>query len=199
MTVTDMARLGRRMGRWAPDSRGRLRKAAMELYAERGFEATTVAEIADRAGVTERTFFRQFADKREVLFAGSEGLADAIAAAITAAPSEASPLDAAAAGVEAAGGYFPERAYARRRRKIIDANPDLLERELIKLASLARAIAGALRDRGVDPATATLTAEVALGLFRVAFERWIAEGETRGFAELARESVAQLRALAATG
>jgi AcrR family transcriptional regulator len=187
------------MGRWEPDSRGRLRKAAMELYAERGFEATTVAEIADRAGVTERTFFRQFADKREVLFAGGEGLAGAIAAAIAAAPSGASPLDAATAGVEAADGYFPERTYARRRQTIIDANPDLLERELIKLASLARSIARALRDRGVDAATATLIAEVALGLFRVAFERWIAEGETRGFGELARESVAQLRELAAPG
>src|SRR5215472_3630839 len=84
----------RAMGRWEPDARGRLERAALELYGERGFEQTTVAEIAGRAGLTERTFFRHFADKREVLFAGSAALRDLIVNAVTSAPASATPIDA---------------------------------------------------------------------------------------------------------
>ena len=90
------------MGRWEPDAIGRLRQAAMELYVERGFEQTTVAEIAERAGLTARTFFRYFADKREVLFAGSLSLQEQLVAALDGVPNSASPMEAVAAALDAA-------------------------------------------------------------------------------------------------
>ncbi len=186
------------MARWEPDSRGRLREAALELYGERGFENTTVAEIAGRAGLTERTFFRHFADKREVLFGGSEEMQERLVAAVAAAPEPLAPIEAAAAGLEAAGTVFPERREtSRRRQAIIAGTAELQERELIKLASLSGALAEALRGRGVEEPAASLTAEVAMAVFRVAFERWIAEGEERGFGALVRESLAQVRTLTA--
>src|SRR5580692_10520517 len=108
------------MGRWQPDARGRLERAAMELYSERGYEQTTVAEIAARAGLTERTFFRHFADKREVLFAGADGLAEIVVRAVASAPDSATPIAAAAAGVEAAGVLLQERReFARQRQRVI--------------------------------------------------------------------------------
>ncbi len=187
------------MARWEPDSRGRLREAALALYGERGFEDTTVAEIARRAGLTERTFFRHFADKREVLFAGSEEMQERLVAAVAAAPASHAPIEAAAAGLEAAGTVLPERREtARHRQVIIAGNAELRERELIKFASLSAALAGGLRGRGVEEPAASLTAEVALAVFRVAFERWIAEGEERSFGELVRESLDQLRTLTTT-
>src|SRR3954471_1096879 len=97
------------MGRWEPDAQGRMIRAAMELFAERGFEATTAGDIAARAGVTERTFFRHFTDKREVLFDGSATLEQATYDAILAAPAESSPLEAAVAGMTAAGGLLEDR------------------------------------------------------------------------------------------
>src|SRR5262252_4794303 len=113
------------MGRWEPNARGRLEQAAMELYVERGFEATTVAEIAQRAGLTERTFFRHFADKREVLFAGSEALEEALVGAVAAAPASVAPLDAVAAGLEAVGDVLPSsRESARQRQAVIAANAE---------------------------------------------------------------------------
>jgi AcrR family transcriptional regulator len=164
------------MSRWEPDAAGRLATAAMELYLERGFDETTVAEIAQRAGLTERTFFRHFADKREVLFAGAALLQDRLVATVVAAPEGLAPVDAAMAGVLAGGDLIQERrAFARRRYEIIAANPELQERELIKMATLSAALAGALRQRGVAPGVAGLASEVAVSVFRVAFERWVAD------------------------
>jgi AcrR family transcriptional regulator len=184
------------MGRWEPDSRGRLRAAAMELYGERGFENTTVAEIAERAGLTERTFFRHFADKREVLFAGSEVLQERLVDTVAAAPASAAPLDAVTGGLEALGDVLPSRReYSRARAAIIAANADLQERELIKMASLSAALAETLRARGLEEPAASLTAEVGIAVFKVAFERWIAEGEERDYATLVRDSMARLSAL----
>ncbi|MCI0157027.1 TetR/AcrR family transcriptional regulator [Leifsonia shinshuensis] len=164
------------MGRWTPDARGRLAQAAIELYAERGYEGTTVADIAERAGVTERTFFRHYADKREVLFAGSSAMQEAVLAAIAAAPRDAPPFAVAADGMRAAaalidsgGGDFP-----RRRSAVIAANPSLQERELLKLASLASASGEALRARGVAEPAASLAGQAAVGAFHVGFAQWIA-------------------------
>ncbi len=185
------------MVRWEPDSRGRLHEAAFALYGERGFENTTVAEIAERAGLTERTFFRHFADKREVLFASSEVLQDALVSAVAGAPDSMAPIDAVAGGLEAAGAQIPDRATARQRQAIIAANPELQERELIKFASLSAALAGALRGRGVENPAAGLMAEVGIAVFRIAFERWIAEGSDRDLPDLIRESLGQLHALTA--
>jgi AcrR family transcriptional regulator len=182
------------MGRWLPDAQGRLGKAAMELYAERGFEQTTVAEIAARAGLTERTFFRHFADKREVLFAGGDALKEIMVAAVAAAPDSCAPFDAVAAGLDAGAAVLQDSGeFPRRRQAIIVANPELQERELIKLAGYAVAIAQALRERGVGDPTASLSAEAGIAVFRVAFERWTTGTEQQGLAQLLHESLAALK------
>src|ERR1700710_2476728 len=137
------------MARWEPNARERLGKAALELYRERGFDETAVADIAARAGLTERTFFRYFADKREVLFGGSSQLRELLVGTIAAAPELTAPLDAVAAALEATSPMFEERrSFAKVRQAVIEAHPALQERELIKLASLTTAVAGALQRRG---------------------------------------------------
>jgi AcrR family transcriptional regulator len=185
------------VGRWQPDARGRLAQAALELYRDKGFDATTVAEIAERAGLTERTFFRHFADKREVLFAGSETLQEALVSAMEGAPAGAPPLDQVAAGLAAAGEFFVDREFSRQRQLVISAHADLRERELIKLASLSAAFAEGLRKRGVAEPAATLSADAGVAVFKVAFERWIDSGNERAFADLVTDSIAQLKAVAA--
>jgi AcrR family transcriptional regulator len=186
------------MARWEPDSRGRLAEAALALYGERGFEQTTVAEIAKRAGLTERTFFRHFTDKREVLFAGGSDLQALLVSTVAAAPASATPLEAVALAVEAAGTLLQgRREFSLRRQKVIAANANLQERELSKLASLASALAGALRDRGVEEPAASLAAEVAIAVFRTAFERWHEENAKRDLTQLVRESFDELKTLAA--
>jgi AcrR family transcriptional regulator len=187
------------MGRWEPNARGRLERAAYELFDERGYEQATVAEIARRAGLTERTFFRHFADKREVLFSGQAVLNDLFVGTVLAAPPDAAPLDAVAAALDATAGFFAGRHDgSRRRQAVITANAELRERELIKMASLAAAVAGALRRRGVPEPAASLTAEAGIAVFRVAFERWVTAEQARDFTALVRESLAELRALTAS-
>jgi AcrR family transcriptional regulator len=186
------------MGRWEPNARGRLEQAALELYVERGYEQTTVAEIAERAGLTERTFFRHFADKREVLFAGAGALQELLVTAVAGAPDAVAPLEAVAAALEAAGALLQERReYSRRRQSVIDANPALQERELIKLAALASALADALRRRGVTGPAASLTAEAGIAVFKIAFERWISGTGEADLPQLIRESMDELKAVTA--
>ena len=186
------------MSRWEPDARGRLEQAAIALYGERGFEQTTVAEIAERAGLTERTFFRYFADKREVLFAGAGTLQDLLVSTLASTPDSAAPIDAVAAALEAAGALLQERReYSRQRQAIIAANAELQERELIKLASLAAALAGTLRRRGIADPAASLAAEAGIAVFRIAFERWINETSQADSPKLIRESLDELKAVTA--
>jgi AcrR family transcriptional regulator len=148
------------MSRWQSDARGRLEQAALQLFVERGFEQTTVAEIAKRAGLTERTFFRHFADKREVLFGGAGALQELLV-------------------------------------RTLAANAELRERELIKLASLAAALADALRRRGVRDPVASLAAEAGIAVFKIAFERWINDTDQRDLSHLIRESLDELKAVTA--
>jgi AcrR family transcriptional regulator len=184
------------MGRWEPDARGRMIRAAVELFAERGFEQTTAGDIAERAGVTERTFFRHFTDKREVLFDGSAAMEQTAYDAIRAAPGDLSPLDAALAGMIAGGGLLEDRRdHAVRRSRIIAANPSLQERELLKLAAMVDATAEALRTRGVAEPTASLAAHSAVTFFHVAFARWVTAQEPPDFAACIAETAAALRAL----
>ena len=183
----------RAMGRWEPDARGRLAKAAMALYAEQGFDQTTVAEIAARAGLTERTFFRHFADKREVLFYGTEMLRDLLVRAVADVPASATAMDAVGAAFEAAGAMLqqnPDRV--RLRDAIVSAHAELRERELIKLAALASAVAGALRDRGIAEPAASLAAETGVAVFKIAFARWISEPGQPDLPGIIRESMTEL-------
>jgi len=189
------------MGRWEPDSRGRLQEAALALYAERGFDQTTAAEIAARAGVTERTFFRHFADKREVLFGGSELLEERIVTGVAGAPDGLAPLDAVARGLDAAAAMLGEsrRDLVAARNAVIVANPELRERELAKLAAYAATIAATLRARGVGEPQATLAAEAGMSVLRVALERWAGGGDRRSLAAVMAASVAELRAVTSAG
>ena len=153
-------------------------------------------DIATRAGLTKRTFFRHFADKREVLFGGGDEFKQRFVDGLAAAPASAAPIDAIAASLEAVAAWFHDRhEFARRRQAVIAANPALQERELVKLASVAATLADALRERGVAEPTASVTAETAIAIFRTAFERWVAAPEEQDLAELIRESMEALRAV----
>ncbi len=185
------------MGRWEPDSRARLAEAAFALYSERGFDETTVAEIAQRAGLTERTFFRHFADKREVLFAGSSELQAAMVAAVTAAPPEATPIKAVAAALDVAASLISDRAFSAQRQAIIASHPELQERELIKLATLSAALADTLRHRGVAEPAASLSADIAMSVFKIGFAGWVAGIDKRDLSEIMRASLGELKTVAA--
>ncbi|GAA0912458.1 TetR family transcriptional regulator [Virgisporangium aurantiacum] len=176
------------MGRWEPDAGGRLREAALDLYVERGYEQTTVAEIAQRAGLTARTFFRHFADKREVLFANSSALTERLVGALAAAPLTASPMEAVAAALDAAAEILGQNhAFSSRRQGVIEANAELRERELIKLATLADALADA-----------SLAAQAGIVVMRVAFERWVAGPGDGDLAAAMRRSLERLKTVATT-
>ena len=185
------------MVRWEPGARERLQAAALELFAARGFEQTTAAEIAQSVGLTERTFFRHFADKREVLFYGQEQFLQAFVDGAQAAPPDAPPLAVIASALHAAASFFPDdrRPYARLRQSVIDQNPALQEREVHKLAVLATTVAEALRARGVGEPAATLAAQSGATVFGVAFAQWIREGETRSLADIASGVLGELRTL----
>jgi AcrR family transcriptional regulator len=188
------------MGRWQPDARARLQAAALALYGERGYEETTVAEIAERAGLTKRTFFRYFTDKREVLFWGSELLEQQMVAAIEAAPASASALGMIGVALDAAAVRFEEvREFAGPRHRIIASSHELRERELIKASSLAAAMARALRARGLGDTAAALAAWTGTTIMHVAFEQWVDDQDRTPFKEFARDALAQLREIAATG
>ncbi len=184
------------MVRWEPGAADRLREAALALYVEQGYDETTVAEIAERAGVTARTFFRHFADKREVLFRGSEFLSEGMVAGVRDAPADESPLDAVGHALEAAAAKLGvDHAYAKRRMSVIYANPELMERELIKMAQLGTALTDALVERDTDPTEARLAAEAGIAVFRTGFDRWVTGPRRGDLAALLRDSMARLRSL----
>ncbi|MET8538735.1 TetR family transcriptional regulator [Streptomyces sp. NPDC005065] len=186
------------MGRWEPNARGRLEQAALDLYSERGFEQTTAAQIAKRAGLTERTFFRHYADKREVLFGSSHALEEIFVDTLAGTPDSATPIAAMASTLETVAAFFLERhEFARQRQAVIMANAELRERELIKLASLSAALAATLRRRGVKDPAASLTAEAGIAVFKVGFERWVGDSGERTLADFLRESLDELKVVTA--
>jgi AcrR family transcriptional regulator len=186
------------MGRWEPNARERLEQSARELFHERGYDRTTVEEIAARAGLTERTFFRYFADKREVLFRGAGALQSLFSETIAGAPAETAPLDAVAAALEGCAALLPSsRDAARERQQLIAAHAELREREQLKLTSLAAVVAEALRARGVGEPAASLTAEAGVAVFKVAFTRWIEDTKPRDLLRHMRASLAELKAVVA--
>jgi AcrR family transcriptional regulator len=170
----------------------------MRLYVERGYEQTTVADIAGEAGLTARTFFRHFADKREVLFAGSEFLLARMVEALDAAPAADGPMRAVAAALAAAAqvlGRDPE--FSRRRQAIIETAAELRERELIKMATIAEALTGGLRRRGVPARDASLAAEAGIVVFRVAWVQWLADPSNPDLAALMATTLDGLTAVTA--
>ena len=184
------------MARWEPNASQRLANAALELFVERGYENTTVVDIAQRAGLAKSTFFRHFQDKRGVLF-GEELMTEQLVTAIAAAPEDATPLEAVARGLDALGaGLFTDerRALVARRRAVIDAHPDLMERETLKGASLTASIARALADRGVAEPVAEAAAQLGALVLKWAYERWTEAGNEDGFGELARQAVSDVQA-----
>ncbi|CAO5158349.1 TetR family transcriptional regulator [Frankia sp. AiPs1] len=187
------------MGRWEPGARDRLALAAMELYGERGYQCASVAEIARRAGLTERTFFRHFTDKAEVLFAGTHLLEETLVASVRAAPGELGPIGAVvhALNLVAVEVFEQRRDFACQRQGIIVANPELRQRELAKMATLATSVARALRDRGAREPAASLAAEAGIAIFRVAFGRWIDDADGRSLAAFVRETADELARLTA--
>lgn len=197
MSAAAITRLGH-MVRWEPGTAERLQKAALELFATRGYEQTTAAEIAQSVGLTERTFFRHFSDKREVLFQGQELLVQAFLDGIDAAPPEASPFEVVASALATAAKFFPDerRPHSRTRQSVIDRNPALQEREQHKLTTLATTVADALRARGVDELAATLAAESGATVFGIAFSRWLRE--EKSLADIAADVLAELLLLAET-
>jgi AcrR family transcriptional regulator len=193
MTVTVVTGI-ETMARWQPDARGRLRQAAFELYGEHGFDRTTVAQIAERAGLTERTFYRHFADKREVVFSGE--VHRVLVSTLADAPAAMTAMEAVRAALDAAGAVLGKRRdMTRRRQAVIAANPSLQQGEQIKYAMLAADMAEALRGRGVEPLSARLAADAGVAVFRAAFERWVDEDEKRGFGRLVSEALGELAAV----
>ena len=183
------------MGRWKPDARSSIETAALELFCERGFEGATTAEIAARAGLTERTFFRHFADKREVLFGGQAEFQEFLVESVIAAPAEMAPLDAVVGAFTRIADEIIEerRALVEKRNAVITTVEGLRERELLKMATLSRALAGALQSRGMAALAASLAAEAGVTVFKVAFERWIEPANERSLVQLIGETFDQLR------
>ncbi|MFD1722365.1 TetR/AcrR family transcriptional regulator [Amnibacterium endophyticum] len=161
------------MARWAEGGGERLQLAAMQLFQERGYDAVTVAEIAERAGLTKRSFFNHFADKREVLFAGAAALQAEVVQHIRAGGADEVAMDAALSGLAKAGeGLADYLEHAAARHALLVASPELLERDAFKNASMADVIAQALEERGTPPRTAHLTARTAVLIFNTAFADW---------------------------
>jgi len=185
------------MVRWEPGTRERLQDAALALFAARGYEQTTATEIAQAVGLTERTFFRHFADKREVLFHGQQTLTDAFLAGLDDASPDASPIELAVSALRSSASFFDDerRPHSRLRQSVIDANPALQEREALKLVGLGQALGNALRDRGVADMTAEVAAQIAVMAFGIAFAHWIAEGEQRSFVAIAMDVVREVVAV----
>jgi AcrR family transcriptional regulator len=187
------------MARWKPDTPQRLAVAALELFEERGYDNTTVIEIAERAGITKSTFFRHFPDKREVLFGGGT-MTGLLVDGIAAAPAEAGPLEAVAHALDVIGreAFPPERReFAARRQAVIAAHPELREREALKGLGLTASMIEALERRGVPDLTARVAAELCGIAWKIAYERWSDPTGDEEFGEIARRTLTEVHAVAA--
>jgi AcrR family transcriptional regulator len=181
------------MARWEPGAKQRLVVAAVDLFTEQGYDATTVAQIAERAGVTKSTFFRHFSDKRELLVAGQETLSRLLAEGIADAPAGASPLEAVAVGLERASSAMvpASRELAPRLKAAIAASTELQERDALKSVGLAAAMTAALIARGVPDPTAHLAAELGVLAFKRGYAQW-SEGDHDDATGLAQHALAAL-------
>jgi len=186
------------MSRWPSGAQSRLERAALELFVEQGFAETTVPQITARAGLTTRTFFRHFADKREVLFAYQAELPTVVARVLADTPASLGPMDAIMQGLQTVAAEIEsQRTYLRTRHGIVETDDGLRERELRKQSVLSDAIRRELLKRGVDELTATLAAEIAVSVFGVAVTRWLDHDEQRPLSQVVNETFAALLTLAA--
>jgi AcrR family transcriptional regulator len=189
------------MPRWEPNAPQRLADAALDLFTERGYENTTVIDIAKRAGLAKSTFFRHFQDKREVLF-GEDALTGPLVTGITTAPAEATPLEAVACGLHAVGRDVftsARRAFATRRRAVINAHPDLREREALKGMNLTASIARAIEHRGAPGLVARVAAELGGLALKIAYERWGDMSNSDEFSTVARQALSEVLAALTAG
>ncbi|MCA2229387.1 TetR/AcrR family transcriptional regulator [Nonomuraea aurantiaca] len=188
------------MARWQPNASERLVAAALELFEERGYEHTTVIEIAERAGLTKSTFFRHFPDKREVLF-GGDTMAGLLAKGIAAAPATATPFEAVAHAMDAVSreAFTPaRREFGARRRAVIAAHPELREREALKGLGLTASMTEALKRRGVPDLAACVAAELGALALKIAYECWSDTTDGDDFGEVARRTLGDLQAASQT-
>jgi AcrR family transcriptional regulator len=187
------------VARWQPNASERLVVAALDLFAERGYENTTVIEIAQRAGLTKSTFFRHFTDKREVLF-GGDRMTGLLVNGIAGAPAAAGPLDVVAHALDAIGraAFTPDRReFSARRRAVIAANPELREREALKGLGLTASMIDALKRRGFPDLTSCVAAELGGLAWKIAHERWSDPTNDEEFGEVARRTLREVQAAGA--
>lgn len=181
------------MPRWTPNTRERLAQAAMQLYLQRGYDHTTVTEIATHAGTTERTFYRHFTDKSEVLFGPSTEFQDTIVNALKQTPPDSNPLEAVISALEAAQLYFQgDLKPFQQRQNLIDHQPELASRELHKMATLSRALSSTLQERGLNQLTAQITAETGVSILKIAFRQWLS-GLDPNWTQCVRQTQAALK------
>ena len=187
------------MSRWQPNARDRLERAAIELFIDQGVAETTVPQITARAGLTTRTFFRHFADKREVLFARDAELPAVVAQIAADAPASLSPMMLIAHALEtvAATRLEGQLAYLRTRRAVIQADEGLRERELRKLSALSDAISRGFRTRGLDELTSILAAQLAVTVFSVTISRWLDQDGAQPLSALVHDTLRALRSVTA--
>jgi len=165
------------MPRNGEEVRKRLQWAALELFRERGYEETTAAEIAAKAGVTERTFFRHFPDKREVLFDGETAFSEALATAVRNAPDALGPWDTLYFAFNTVKHVFVEnRPFTEPRQRVIANSPALLERAAAKTRSLIAAVASALCERGLSAPQANLAAQMGMATLSHGVAAWFNDG-----------------------
>jgi AcrR family transcriptional regulator len=183
------------MPRWGPDADNRLYLSAMQLMFERGYDGVTIAEIAEHAGLKKRSFFRYFADKREVLFAGAAEFEQDVVESVRKAPADARPIDAVMAALTERGSELTNYGEpVRQRQRVVASSAELRERELIKMEALTVAVAGALREREVDSLTATLVAQVGIAAFMTSFQQWTEAEEPRDLASIMDDALRRIRA-----
>ena len=186
------------MSRWEPGARGRLEQAALELFSEQGFADTTVPQITARAGLTTRTFFRHFTDKREVLFSYEENLPGVIATLMAEAPAHLTPMEVMdrGLGTTVAARFVDQREYLLARQAVVLSDASLRERELRKLSILSAAIHEGFLARGLSDLDATIAAQLGVSVFDISLTRWLADGAERELPELFHETLEAVRAVA---
>jgi len=188
------------MGRWEAGAAERLARAAFELFAEQGFAATTVPQITARAGLTTRTFFRHFADKREVLFGFDQELPAVVAQLMAAAPAGLTPMEVILQGLTsvAANQLDGQLNYLKMHRAIVRSDAGLQEREGQKNAVLSEAVRRGFLDRGLDEVHATVTAQLTVTVFNVSVTRWLDENGARPLPELLHDTLAVVQQVVST-